>query len=736
MRKIVALAVLFINTFVMVAQDRRFSPTGGTGRRLALIIGNDAYPWKPLTNAVNDARSVAALLPQAGFLPADVTLVTNADLKQMKRAGREFIERLRPDDLAFVYFSGHGVEVRGENFLIPVDFPADATELEVQDEGYSAQQLLRNLEATQAKTRIFILDACRNNPLRATRSTGGGLARMDGRGTLIVFATSAGATAADTPQQKNGLFATHLLRNLLTPGLPLGEMITRVAREVDRDSGSKQTPAIYGLLLEDFPLVAGTASAPTHFSADTEAWELVKTSQNPEDFDEFARNFPDSDLARAAKMRAAQLRRSTAPLDAKVSAGTGSETLAAGKTFWTSKQFDRALPLFRTLAETGNAEAADYMGDMYEYGRGGLPKDLTQALSWYRRAESGGNIHAKASLGAMYLNGLGGLPRDAEQAAKLFREAANGGDARGMNGIGVMYEGGLGGLSKDPGQAVAWYFKAASGGDVHGMVHLGDSYGDGIGGLQKDPTKAVFWYRKAAEAGYGPGMTSLGYMYEIGSGGLPKDDAQAVAWYRHAAEVGEAPGMTNLGYMYQVGRGGLPKDDVQAVTWYRNAANAGGARGMTNLGYMYAAGRGGLPKDDAQAVAWYQKAADVGYGPGMTNLGYMYETGSGGLPKDEIQAVTWYRKAAEAGDPVGMTNLGVMYESGRGGLPKDDSQAVAWYRKAVDAGDPHGMFNLGVMYENGRGGLPKDVNQAAAWYRKAADAGDTDAKSALVRLGR
>ena len=287
-----------------------------SGRRLALVIGNDAYPWKPLINAVNDARSLAQALPQAGFAPQDITLVTNTTLKQLQRAARMFVERVRAGDVALVYYSGHGMEVRGENYLVPVDFPADATELEVQDEAYSAQELLRNLESSPAKVRLLILDACRDNPLRATRSSAGGLARMDGQGTLIVFATSAGKTASDNPRGGNGLFTGHLLKALPTPGLPIDQMIKQVAREVYRDSGGLQTPAIYGLLLEDFAFVAGSAAPsptpnPPRIDAAAEAWALIKDSQYPDDFERFARAFPSSDLAQAAEIRAAQLRRPT-----------------------------------------------------------------------------------------------------------------------------------------------------------------------------------------------------------------------------------------------------------------------------------------------------------------------------------------------------------------------------------------------------------------------------------------
>ena len=320
-------AVLLLSVVVLFApaQDRRVTPTGPS-RRLALVIGNDAYPWKRLVNSVNDAQALARLLPQLGFAAADVTLATNTTLRQLQRAAREFVEKLRPDDLALVYYSGHGVEVRGENYLIPVDFPANATEIEVQDEAYSAQQLLRNLEATQARVRLVILDACRDNPLRAKRSGAGGLARMEGRGTLVVFATGAGETADDNPRGGNGLFTAHLLRALPTPGLTVDQMLKQVAREVYRESQGRQSPAVYGLLMEDMTFVPGAATAASKLDPASEAWAVVRNSTDPALFEAFLREYGNSEFAGAARLKLASLRASAPPSVSPPTSGGNSRT--------------------------------------------------------------------------------------------------------------------------------------------------------------------------------------------------------------------------------------------------------------------------------------------------------------------------------------------------------------------------------------------------------------------------
>ena len=105
--------------------DRAIRPAGNA-RRVALVIGNNEYPWGRLTNAASDAKAMADALAAAGFDRANITLQTDATLRGMQRAIRAFVEGIRSGDLAFVYYSGHGVEVRGKNYLLPVDFPRDA----------------------------------------------------------------------------------------------------------------------------------------------------------------------------------------------------------------------------------------------------------------------------------------------------------------------------------------------------------------------------------------------------------------------------------------------------------------------------------------------------------------------------------------------------------------------------------------------------------------------------------
>jgi uncharacterized caspase-like protein len=193
-RAVIALCAFVAVSSVLLSQGSKGFQIGNDehngqpSRRLALVIGNKEYPWKPLTNPVNDATDVAAALEQAGF-KGNVKLVFNTQHDAMKRAVRDFVASVHPGDFAFVYYSGHGVEVKGVNYLLPVDLPANATEDEVEDDGVSAQRIASDLDDHGAAIKVIVLDACRDNPIKASRSAGGGLAPREGLGSLIVFAT-------------------------------------------------------------------------------------------------------------------------------------------------------------------------------------------------------------------------------------------------------------------------------------------------------------------------------------------------------------------------------------------------------------------------------------------------------------------------------------------------------------------------------------------------------------------
>jgi hypothetical protein len=308
---IIAVAVL---ASAAGAQDRRVTPLGSSQKRVALVIGNNEYRnQQPLRNSVNDANSVGAALRELSFT-VDVKL--NVSMIQMEEAVERFAGSVRPGDIALFYYSGHGIQVGDQNYLIPVDFEAH-TAADAKYKAYAAGRVQDNLEAAGASLQILILDACRDNPYRSLRGAGGGLAAMQaGKGAYIAFATAPGKTADDNAGGRNGLFTDALLGALRQPGLTLDQVFNQVRAKVS-STRAEQVPWSTSSVVGEFYFVNGAAPSVnvTRLDAASESWALIRNSQNPEDFDDFARSFPSSELAASARARAAQLRRATGQLN-------------------------------------------------------------------------------------------------------------------------------------------------------------------------------------------------------------------------------------------------------------------------------------------------------------------------------------------------------------------------------------------------------------------------------------
>jgi uncharacterized caspase-like protein len=231
--------------------------------RVALVIGNAAYSESPLNNPANDARGMARALRAQGF---EVIERVNADAMTMRRAVAEFGETLRAGGIGLFYYSGHGMQVNGRNFLIPIG-------AQIPSEGYvSAETLdvdsvLGHMDGARSRVIVVILDACRNNPFaRRFRSQARGLAFMQApRGTFIAYATSPGDVADDGPRGGYGVFTGELIKVMKEP-LKIEDVFKRVGLEVQDRTKGRQTPWVASNLTGDFAftsaVVASVAPAP------------------------------------------------------------------------------------------------------------------------------------------------------------------------------------------------------------------------------------------------------------------------------------------------------------------------------------------------------------------------------------------------------------------------------------------------------------------------------------------
>jgi len=242
------------NSIYIVAKNENGSDTSETiyinygqgikhQKRVALIIGNAEYKnVGTLKNPKNDAADIAKALKRLNF---DVELVADANFKQLGMAINRFGTRVENADISFFYYAGHGVQVNGNNYLIPVD--ADIKEEnQVEFECVDANRALAYMESGDSKVNIIVMDACRNNPFERSwkRGIGGGrgLASMNAPvGSIIAYATQPGNTAADGSGE-NGLYTSALLEYIEKPELSLYEIFMNVRVKVLNDSGKQQQP--------------------------------------------------------------------------------------------------------------------------------------------------------------------------------------------------------------------------------------------------------------------------------------------------------------------------------------------------------------------------------------------------------------------------------------------------------------------------------------------------------------
>jgi uncharacterized caspase-like protein len=222
-------------------------------RRVALVIGNARYPGIPLNNPENDARVVSATLRGLGF---EVTEHVNLPVRKFRQVLRDYVRTLQnTDGVGLLYYAGHGVQIDGRNYLLPVDINLRDEE-EIKDEAIDIDDLfVSRLEHAKTRGLIVILDACRDNPFRGkTRNiqAAGGLAEMGARGALIAYSAAPGATAEDGPEGSNGVFTRHLVREMLEQGVEVETMFKSVRVKVLRDTNKRQMPWVNSSLTADF----------------------------------------------------------------------------------------------------------------------------------------------------------------------------------------------------------------------------------------------------------------------------------------------------------------------------------------------------------------------------------------------------------------------------------------------------------------------------------------------------
>ncbi len=282
--------------------------------RLALVIGNGTYRDQPLKNPVNDAKATAASLRKLGFT---VIERTDAGKTAMEAAILEFGEKLRAGGVGLFYYAGHGIQSGGRNYLLPVDVTI-TTEASVRVFGVEASLVMDLMSDARNRANVVILDACRNNPfVVAVRGLGKGLAAIDAaRGTMIAYSTAPGMVAADG-DGANSPYTTGLLKALDRPGLKAEEVFKQVRVHVADATKGAQTPwessSLTGDLVLNLNITINTPAAATAAGgrdpADVAFWNAISASNDPHDFSDYLKQFPNGVFTGLATRRLAEINR-------------------------------------------------------------------------------------------------------------------------------------------------------------------------------------------------------------------------------------------------------------------------------------------------------------------------------------------------------------------------------------------------------------------------------------------
>ena len=279
-------------------------------KRTALVIGNSAYATSPLANPANDATDMTEALKSLNF---EVISGVNQSRAEMVRAIRQFGERLKANGgVGLFYYAGHGVQVEGRNYLIPVD-AAIRAENEVELEAVDTARILVEMENAGNSLNIVILDACRNNPFsRSWRSTNDGLAQINApSGTLIAYSTAPGKVAADGAG-RNAPYTAALLKTMKIPDLSLSDVFMQVRAEVQKTTNRQQIPWEASSVTGKFffkqtdPNRTPGLQTPSDAQIEQEYWDSIKNSQNVADFQIYLKEYPNGRFAALARLKISQ----------------------------------------------------------------------------------------------------------------------------------------------------------------------------------------------------------------------------------------------------------------------------------------------------------------------------------------------------------------------------------------------------------------------------------------------
>jgi hypothetical protein len=547
--------------------------------RVALVIGNGQYRSVPaLANPPSDAKDVAAELESVGF---KVTLGVDLDLAGMQRAIAEFSKAADNADVSLVYYGGHGVQVAGHNYLIPVDAKLH-DEQDIRKQTIHFDDVLKTLAGDKGIHLLF-LDACRTNPMKDTPASmrSQGLARVgDAAGFLITFATQPDNVAFDGAG-RNSPFAQALLSHLATAGQDISSMMIEVRKDVIATTGGAQIPWDNSSLTRQFYFAPGEAF---QVPPETALWQLGAGQKDANFLKIYLDRYPEGAHVADAKALLDEIAKKGG-----VPAPPTNETVNEEELLWRVAKGERQQLLFEdyvarypngahrqeadaVLSRFQETQVADAAPEIVCQRLATHPRDATadfpgtELQTLARNADRAieachdavskhpGEAHYVA-LQARATAASGHL----DEAIKLYKTAADGGDARALVSLGLLYESGNG-VPKDVKMADDLYAKAADRGSLDGKTNLANAliYGTGV---ERDMARALELLKSASADGSALATYNLGALALAGGAARANE---ALEQFRHAAVLGDPRGYRAAAALLNDGFG-MPKDSPGAA---------------------------------------------------------------------------------------------------------------------------------------------------------------------------
>jgi uncharacterized caspase-like protein len=634
-------------------------------KRAAIIIGNGEYPFAPLVNPRNDSKLIANTLTELDFdvlLFYDVKRSAIPDLKDAIRA------HLVGADMAIFYYAGHALQVDRQNLLLPVDTRTSSAK-EVVADAMRLNDLIDIVKDDPVGVKLFILDACRNNPAAKGEGLEQGLAYTEsGSGqVLIAFATSAGQVAYDGTGI-NSPYSSALANALQTPNLDVYDTFRTIRGDVRQATGGSQIPWITGSIETKFVFrqddagsevgeAAQVAEPGGGLTIDEVLWSFIKDSKSPEDFERFVKVFPNSRFAAEATEKsrvqmAALSERGVYVNGALASTSISAEVLVVGESKAASEEF-----VFQQAGERAVSETFRVWPSELPVTQRGMKAMVTDCDLY----AADPNDPQRAVPGVT--NGLVNV-RDALRGC-AFALAADIDNPRLLFQFGRVLE-------------------------IAGRYDWAEHY-----------------YDLAGKQQYSAALVNLGYMARVGMG-REVDYVRALNFYLQAAALGNLRARTNVGTAYIRGQG-VPQMPEEGILWYRLAASSGWTNAITALGDSYSKGVG-VPKDEVEAAKLYAAAADMGQIDAMSNLGRAYVNGAG-VEKNVKRGLDLMLKATDRGNKYAPRFAGQLFLKGGDGVGREGKRALTLFELSAQRGFEDAYLDLAKGYQDGSFGKP-DLRQA------------------------